>query len=156
MVRFIHIQKRLDGYFLCSFGCPTAKAATIMMIVASECKNISQQNKATRFDWPDDDEPQSYANLPSVRTVQNASLQWIGSVQEYFQMPGNPPVDQLACPESLLLKRQQQRHGCTLMPKKWRRIPTLPMLLLQRKDDRGKAVSEITIYICSTQKDLLI
>jgi hypothetical protein len=27
---------------------------------------------------------------------------------------------------------------------------------MQRKDDQGKAVSEITIYICSTQKDLLI
>jgi hypothetical protein len=34
----------------------------------------------------------------------------------YLSKPGNPPVDQLACPESLLLERQQQRHGCMLTP----------------------------------------
>jgi hypothetical protein len=39
-----------------------------------------------------------------------------GSMILYLSKPGNPPVDQLACPESLLLERQQQRHGCMLTP----------------------------------------
>jgi hypothetical protein len=32
------------------------------------------------------------------------------------QKPGALPVDQLACPESLLLEGQRKRHGRTLAP----------------------------------------